>query len=151
MPSRPPNTSLTTRALIVTLKSLVGGKTSAQIYEETSISIRQINRIYARAIERRFEPNFRLFTLKDEWLKDTPRSSRLLKQTPENIKNITNKVRTNRYGRKKTTPNLASKLSLEGIKILAIIVLQILKKAGFKKTKPTRKPRLTKKIREDSL
>ena len=123
MPSRPPNTSLTTRALIVTLKSLVGGKTSAQIYEETSISIRQINRIYARAIERRFEPNFRLFTLKDEWLKDTPRSSRLLKQTPENIENITNKVRTNRYGREKTAANLASKLSLEGIEILATIVL----------------------------
>ena len=41
-----PNTSLITRALIVILKSPVGGKTSAQIHEETGIFIRQINRIY---------------------------------------------------------------------------------------------------------
>jgi len=67
-----PHNSLTTRALIVTLRSPVGGKTSAQISEETGISIRQINRIYARAIERGFEPNLRPFLLKDEWLEDAP-------------------------------------------------------------------------------
>ena len=123
MPSRPPNTSFTTRALIITLKSPVGGKTSAQIHEETGIFIRQINRIYARAIERGFEPNFRPFTLKDEWLEDAPRSGRPSKQTPENIENITNKVRTNRYGREKTAADLAGELSLEGIEILATTVL----------------------------
>jgi len=90
-----PSTSLTTRALIVTLKSPVGGKTSAQIHQETGISIRQINRIYAQAIERGFELNFRPFTLKDKWLEDTPRSSRLLKQTPKNIEKVITKVRTN--------------------------------------------------------
>ncbi|KAK4106672.1 hypothetical protein N658DRAFT_394778, partial [Parathielavia hyrcaniae] len=52
-----PNTDIATRALIVTLKSPFGGKTSAEISEETGISVRQINRIYARAIERGFEPN----------------------------------------------------------------------------------------------
>ena len=146
-----PNTSLITRALIVTLKSPVGGKTSAQIHEETGISVRQINRIYARAIERGFEPNSRPFTLKDEWLEDAPRSGRPLKQTPENIEKVVTKVRTNRYGCEKTAANLAGELNLEGIEILAMTVFRILKKAGFKKTKLTRKPGLTKKMKEDRL
>jgi len=60
-------------------------------------------------------------------------------------------VRTNRYGRKKTAANLASELSLKGIEILAITVFRILKKAGFEKTNLTRKPRLTKKMKEDRL
>ena len=72
----PPNTSLTTRALIVTLKSPVGGKTTAQIHEETGIFVRQINCIYARAIKRGFKPNCQPFILKDEWFEDAFRSGR---------------------------------------------------------------------------
>ena len=147
----PPNTSLPTRALIVTLKSPVGGKTTAQIHEETGISVQQINRIYARAISRGFDPNIRPFTLKEEWLKDAPRSGRPSKQTPENVDKIITKVRTNRYGREKTAADLAGELSLEGIEISATTVFRILKAAGFKKTKPTRKPGLTKKMKEARL
>jgi len=146
-----PHNSITTRALIVTLRSPVGGKTSAQISEETGISVRQINRIYARAIERGFEPNCRPFLLKDEWLEDAPRSGRPSKQTPENIEKVATKVRTNRYGREKTAADLAGELSLEGIEISASTVLRILKKAGFKKTKPTRKPGLTKAMKQARL
>jgi len=85
-----PNSDIATRALIVTLKSPVGGKSSVQISEETGVSVRQIDRIYARAVERGFDPTRRPFVLKDEWLEDAPRSGRPSKQTPEVIEeNIT--------------------------------------------------------------
>ena len=60
-------------------------------------------------------------------------------------------MRTNRYGRKKTVTNLASKLNLKGIEISAITVFQIFKKAGFKKIKLIRKLRLIKKIKDNCL
>jgi len=146
-----PTTDVATRALIVTLKSLLGGKTSAQISQETGISVRQINRIYARAVECGFEPNQRPFILKDEWLEDAPRSGRLSKQTPEVTEKIVELVRCDRYGREKTVADLTRALSLEDINISATTVFQILKRVGFKKTKPTRKPGLTKKIRAKRL
>ncbi len=61
-----PNTDIATRILIITLRSPFSGKTSAQISEETGISVQQINCIYARAIERGFEPNQPPFILRDE-------------------------------------------------------------------------------------
>jgi hypothetical protein len=61
------------------------------------------------------------------------------------------KVRHDRYGREKTAADIAGELSSDGIDISASTVLRILHKAGFKKTKPTRKPGLTKKMRADRL
>jgi hypothetical protein len=52
-----PNTSQSTRALIVCLKSSFVGKSTSEIAKETGLSARTINSIYARAIERGFEPN----------------------------------------------------------------------------------------------
>ena len=132
------------------LKAL-GGMTSANISAQTGISIRQVHRIYARAIERGFDPNERPFILKDEWLEDSPRSGRPTKQTPETKEKIVAKVRKDRYGREKTCADIAGELSEEGIDISASTIFRILKKAGFRKTKPTRKPGLTKKMREERL
>jgi hypothetical protein len=83
-----PNNDIATRALIVTLKSPYGGKTSVEIAEKTGISIRQINRTYARAIERGFDPNHIPFTLRDEWLEDAPRAGRPTKQTEDTKEKI---------------------------------------------------------------
>ena len=58
---------------------------------------------------------------------------------------------TNRYGCEKTTADLASKLNLKRIEILAMTVFRIFKKAGFKKIKLTKKPKLTKKMKDDCL
>jgi hypothetical protein len=146
-----PNTDIATRAAVVTLKSPFGGKTSVEVAEKTGLSVRQVNRIYARAIERGFDPNHSPFLLRDEWLEDAPRSGRPSKQTPETIQKITDKVRKDRYGREKTAADIAGELSLEGIDISAMTVLRILKKAGFRKTKPTRKPGLTKKMKMERL
>lgn len=89
----PPSTDITTRALVVTLKSPSGGKTTTEIAEITGISTRQVNGIYARAIERGFDPNHRPLTLRDEYLRDAPRSGRPTKQTEERKNEVIVKVR----------------------------------------------------------
>ena len=145
-----PNTDIATRAFVVALKSS-GGKTSVEIAEATGLSVRQINRIYARAIERGFDPNHRPFQVQDAHLVDAPRSGRLSKQTDDAKERITAKVRRDRYGREKTCADLATELSSEGCIISSMMVWRILWKAGFKKTKPTRKPGLTKRMMKERL
>ncbi|KAG7421869.1 hypothetical protein DER46DRAFT_653730 [Fusarium sp. MPI-SDFR-AT-0072] len=76
-----PNTDIATRAFIVSLKAPCSGKTSAEVAELSGLSIRQVNRIYARAIERGFDPNIRPLIFKDEYLQDAPRSGRPTKAT----------------------------------------------------------------------
>ncbi|KAF1813253.1 hypothetical protein P152DRAFT_434157, partial [Eremomyces bilateralis CBS 781.70] len=88
----PSNTDIATRALIVTLKSPIGGKTTAEIAEKTGLPKRTINAIYARAIERGFDPNHLPLHIRDEWLEDAPRPGRPQKQTEE----LSNTVLTKR-------------------------------------------------------
>ena len=137
------HTDLSTRALIVTLKSPLVGKTTAQIHEETGIPIRTINHIWARACERGFDPNYRPFELKDSWLEDLPRSGRPTKQTIEAKEALESKVRRDRYGREKAGADLAGELSELGFDISASTCRRMLKGLGYRKTKPTRKPGLT--------
>jgi hypothetical protein len=61
------------------------------------------------------------------------------------------KVSNDRYGREKTTADLAGELRLLGISISASTVTRILKAAGYRKTKPTRKPGLTTRMRKERL
>ena len=75
--------SLPLRASIVTLKSPHCGKSSAAIHELTGVSVSQINRIYAKAIERGFEPNVIPLVILNDYLINTSRSSRPTKQTEE--------------------------------------------------------------------
>ncbi|OJD17209.1 hypothetical protein AJ78_02702, partial [Emergomyces pasteurianus Ep9510] len=77
-----PNTDIATRSLVVTLKS-IGEKTSIEISDLTGLSVRGINSIYARAIERGFDPNTRPIVIQDCWLADSPRSGRPIKRTSE--------------------------------------------------------------------
>ena len=71
-----PNTDLSTRALIVTLKSPFGGKSTAYIAAVTGISPRTIDSIYGRACQRGFEPNAPTIKLLPEYLEDAPRAGR---------------------------------------------------------------------------
>jgi len=87
----------------------------------------------------------------DEYLVDEPRSGRPPKQTEENKQLIFSKVTLDRYGREKSCADFASDLSSLGIEISASTVRNILKNAGFRKTKPTRKPGLTAKMRQMRL
>ncbi|SCN68977.1 uncharacterized protein FFB20_03274 [Fusarium fujikuroi] len=79
-----PNTDIATRAFVVSLKAPCCGKTSPEVSEITGLSIRTIDRIYARAIDSGFDPNVRPLILKDEYLRDKPRSGRPTKATEEN-------------------------------------------------------------------
>lgn len=147
-----PNTDIATRALIITLKSSFGGaKTTPEVSCLTGIPARTVNSIYARAIERGFDPNVRPLDLKDEHLKDGVRLGRPSKDSQETRHLLLAKVRLDRYGREKTCAQLAGDLSNIGIEISGRSIARILNRMGFKKTKPTRKPGLTKKMREERL
>lgn len=143
---------ISTRAVVVVLKSPLGGKTTAQIEGITGLSKRTINDIYARAIQRGFDPNVVPLALKDEYLQDAPRSGRHTKQTVAVKEVLIQKVRRDRYGREKTCADLAGELSeAPDIDISSTTVWWCLKKLGYRKTKPTRKPGLTTKMREERL
>ena len=88
-----PLTDIATRALIVTLKSPLVGRSTNKIADETGINPRTINDIYARAIQRGFDPNRYPLHIKNEYLKDSPRSGRPKKQTEDLTKLIAAKVR----------------------------------------------------------
>lgn len=83
----------------------------------------------------------------DGHLEDTPRSVRPSKQATV-LQKVVDTVRTNRYGREKSCADIAGALSLEVFDISASTVWRVLKKAGSKKTKPTRRPGLTKRMKE---
>ena len=124
-------------------------KTSKEVAKIVGLSVSSVNRIYADAIGRGFDVIHTKPT--DEYVEDSLRAGRPTKQNPETIDNILSKVRLDQFGREKTCADLASDLSQEGIDISSSIVWAILRKAGLRKTKPTRKPGLTKKMRAKRL
>jgi len=144
-----PNTDSVTRALIISLKS-GRGKTTLKVSSLTGISPRTIDSIYARAIKRGFDPLKRPLEIRPKWVEDTPRSGRLLKQTVV-ADQVTKIVRLDRYSREKSCTDITGTLSQQGFDISATSIWRILRTAGFKKTKPTRKPGLTKKMKKDRL
>ena len=144
------HSDIATRALVVSLKAYAG-KTTLEVAGLTGLSASQVNRLYARAIERGFDPVLRPIDIKDAYLEDTPGRGRPSKQTSENKDLIVAKLQLDRFGREKTAAGIAAELTNEGIPISETTVLRILKKARFRKTKLTRKPGLTKKMRSDRL
>ncbi|KAK7190291.1 hypothetical protein PSPO01_04012 [Paraphaeosphaeria sporulosa] len=126
------------------------GTTNAEINHITHIPIRSIRSIYSRAIERGFDPDERPLQVQNSYLEDAPRSGRPTKQ-PNISESVINSVRTDRYGREKSYADLAGDLSQKGVNVSSTTVWRVLKIAGFKKTKPTRKPGLTKKMRAERL
>ena len=144
----PKQSTLADRVTVVALRAYTT-KTSAEIAKIVDLSIATVNRIYARAIERGFDPIHTKIT--DEYVQDGARSGRPTKQDPQTVNTILSKVRLDRFGREKTCADLAGELSQEGIEISSSTVQTILRKAGLRKTKPTRKPGLTKKMRAERL
>ncbi|KAF4414769.1 hypothetical protein FACUT_13982 [Fusarium acutatum] len=147
-----PTNDIATRALVVTLKAPAGGgKTSREIESITGIPRRTVDSIYAKAIKRGFEPNERPLRILNSLVEDGQRSGRPSKCTEENRDLIIAKVSTDRFGREKTAADIAGELSSQGIEISKSTVKKILKAAGYKKTKPTRKPGLTAAMRKERL
>ncbi|KAK1914276.1 hypothetical protein P3342_007522 [Pyrenophora teres f. teres] len=89
-----------------------------------------------------------MIKLLPEHLEDASRTSRPRKQ--DAIREVAiEKVRRDRYGREKTCADIAGDLSLYNVS--STTVWRVLKAAGYHKTKPTRKPGLTKKMRQERL
>jgi transposase len=144
------HTDIATRALICGLKA--AGQTTAEVSFRTGVPSRTVDAIYGRAITRGFDPARQPLEIKDSYLADAARTGRPSKAAdPATIEAVVSKVRRDRYGREKTCADLAGDLSLEGLNLSATTVWRVLKAAGFKKTKPTRKPGLTKTMKKARL
>ena len=116
-----PNTDLSTRALIVTLKSPFCGKSTAQISAITGISPRTIDAIYGRACQRGFEPNAPMIKPLPEYLEDAPRAGRPRKQAAISETTI-EKVRRDRYRQEKSCANITGNLSAHGFDVSSTTV-----------------------------
>ncbi|RYC54361.1 hypothetical protein CHU98_g11851 [Xylaria longipes] len=133
-----------TRAQALALK--ISGHLNKEIQRITGITISSINRILSRAIERGLDLNKPVIL--DIHVADAPRSGRPSKQTEEVQNQVLIKVRRDRYSREKSCALIAAEL---GGQVSAMTVWRILRTAGLKKTKPTRKPGLTKGMKSEQL
>ncbi|KAF1920445.1 hypothetical protein BDU57DRAFT_15502 [Ampelomyces quisqualis] len=102
--------NLATRALIVAYKA--DGKSNHDITEMTGVEKRTINSIYARAIERGFDPALRPLKLENKHIEDAPRSGRPSKEQKASEK-VENHVRRDLYDREKTCADIVGDLSQE--------------------------------------
>lgn len=135
-----PSYDVATRTQALTLKLV--GFSNAEIESITGIQPRTVNAIYNKAITRGLNPA-ESKTIYDKHVEDGKRSGRPKKQTEELVQDILSKVRRDRYAREKTCAQIA--LEIGGVS--AITVWRILRASGYRKTKPTRKPGLTKEMR----
>jgi len=132
-----------TRAQALTLKLI--GLTNKEIEERTGLKPRTVSDLLDRAVERGLDLNApRILDCHVANAAKTGRPSKQAQFEEEVIK----KVRSNRYGRELSCAQISYELDS---RISPITVWRILRKAGFKKTKPTRKPGLTAKMRKERL
>ena len=68
----PQNTDIATRAFVVSLKAPCSGKTAVEVATITGLLKSVINKIYARAIARGFDPNQQPLDIRDCYLEDAP-------------------------------------------------------------------------------
>jgi hypothetical protein len=137
---------IATRAQVVTLK-LVLKLDNGQIEALTGVQSRTVNSIADKALDRGFNPQSSPPVVLDKHVCDAPKTGRPSKQ--DDFKDtVLEKVRANRYGREMTCAYISAVL---GSVISAMTVWRILRAAGMKKTKPTRKPGLTERMRKERL
>lgn len=131
-----------TRAQALTLKLIV--KLDNKLVEEiTGVKPRALNDLVNKALTRGFDPNGSPAVILDEHVRDAPKTGRPSKQA-DNVNTVLGKVRQSRFGREMTCAYISAEL---GNSISPMTVWRILRAAGMKKTKPTRKPGLTEKMK----
>ena len=131
-----PSYDTATRAQALTLKLM--GCPNVEIQSITGMQPRTVQLLHQKALERGFNPA-ESKTILNHHVEDGKRSGRPTKQTTETIEGVLSKVRRDRYGREKTCAQIALELG----NVSDVTVWRILRAAGFRKTKPTRKPGLT--------
>ena len=108
---------IATRSLVVALKTPCFGKTTAEVVAITGLPKSTVNRIYARAISRGFNPNQRPLTIRDCYVEDAHCGGHSTKCTEEMIKKVIAKVCRDRYGREKSCACIAKELKSEGLQL----------------------------------
>jgi hypothetical protein len=139
-----PHYDIATRAQALTFK-LILQFSNDQIEALTGMKPRTINHLVDRALERGFDPQASPPVILDIHVRDAPRSGRPSKQE-DHEDAVLEKVRKDRYGREMTCAYILAEL---GDVISPMTVWRILRAAGMKKTKPTRKPGLTEKMKRE--
>ena len=107
------------------------------------MSVSRIKLVVQEARKRGFDETKSRIIL-NIYLKDAPQSGHPTKRTSAKIREVIKKVRCDRYGREKSTEQLALNTNIS-----ARTVYQILKSQNFCKTKPTHKPGLLAQIKKD--
>jgi transposase len=143
-----PSYDIATRSQILTLKLV--GLSDQEIAKKLGILVDRstIRRLWDKAVSRGWDPGKTL--LLDSFLENAPRSGRPTKQTKENKAKVESLVVRDRYAREKTAQTIADEIAGE-VGVSATTVKRIMKKLRFRKTKPTRKPGLTKAMRQERL
>ena len=131
---------------MVTLK-LILGLENGQIEALTGLKPRTVNNIANNALERGFDPQASPPVVLNKYVSDAPKTGRPSKQI-DHKDTVVQKVRADRYGREKTCAYISTEL---GNTISPMTVWRILRAAGMKKTKPTRKPGLSERMRRERL
>ena len=139
-----PSIPIATRAQIITLKAL--GYTNKEICSELYLALTHhaLDRIYVRALDQGFNPE--MPTCLNHHVEDAPRSGRPTKQTEQVKADVEAKVIRDQYGREKSAEVIAAEVGLS-----PGTVRTILKKAGYKKIKLTRKPGLIEEMKKARL
>ncbi|RFU77761.1 hypothetical protein TARUN_4472 [Trichoderma arundinaceum] len=123
-----------TRAAVVSLKALAGWS-SADIAVLLGISVRQVNRFYARAIKAGFDPSARPLQINNSLFTDLPRSGRPSKLTPEVRDFIIDAIQ--RSGDERISARQISEdLKAEGHIVSTMVVWRFLKKCKLESPQP---------------
>lgn len=106
----------------------------------TGLPIRTVNRIFATALERGFDPQSRPLTIKNALVEDAPRPGRPTKQTQEVEEAVLSMVLNDSCGREKTCSTFADDLGEMGHDVSRTTVWRILCKNGLNKPNLIGKP-----------
>lgn len=125
MSSNTKNSKIALRGEIVLLKAL-GWKTT-DIMNLLGLPKATIDRTYQQACRRGFDPAARPLVVRDEHVRDLPRSGRPTKQTEETKEEIIKRFRQGRHGRDKTCADISAEMKAIGVDVSSSTVWRVLK------------------------
>ena len=134
---------IATRAQALAMKAM--GATLQQIQNVTFIKRHTLQYLFTKAANRGWNPVTNPLVL-DGHVVDAPRSGRKRVITYELEQEILKKVTRNRYGREKSCAYIAAECGCS-----TKTVWRVLRRYGYRKTKPTKKLCLTKAMKEARL
>ena len=141
-----PYYDVATRSAVVALKS-AGGCTTEEVSAKLGISTSQVNRIYASAIKRGFDPQNKPLKIENAFVETKSKSGRPTKLT-DDVRDALLETLGNLDGRSSSCADMSDYLSSSwNIQINKATIARCLKKMGYRKVKPTLKPGLTKEMR----